>query len=412
VIRDHEASSGAGRILVHDYGGYPFIVQLSRELARRGHEVLHLYADGFRRPKGPMERRADDPPNLSIAAVALNEPLRPGGWRRVTQERRYGRRLADRIEGFRPAILLSANSPLYVQAAASARARAIGASSVIWLQDLHSLAIAHITGRRIRMLGMLIGSWFGRIERRLLREADGIVAISSAYLEAIRESGVPMGKVDVIENWAPIDEGPPGSKSNPWSRAHGLDEGPILLYAGTLALKHNPNLLLELARSVPDAAVVVASDGPGADWLRADGGGIDNLRILPFQPYDQVAEMLASADVLLAVLEQDASAFSVPSKILTYLAAGRPILAAIPSENPAAQAIEQVGAGTVVDPGDAAGLAAAARAMLSDRDRLRAAGEAARAYAVSHFAIEPIADRFEEVLASAQQRHAAGPNGR
>jgi colanic acid biosynthesis glycosyl transferase WcaI len=396
---------------VHDFGGYPFIVQLSRELARRGHEVVHLYADGFRRPKGPMERRANDPPNLSIAAVALNEPLRPGGWRRVTQERRYGRRLADRIEAFRPAVVLSANSPLYVQAAASSKAHAIGAASVIWVQDLHSVAITRILRRRGRVLGSLIGAWFGRLERRLLQQADAIVVISSTYLPTISEAGVSVDRVDVIENWAPLDDGPKPSHTNSWSVAQGLQERAVLMYTGTLALKHDPSLLLDLARGVPGAEVVVVSEGRGADWLRANGGGVENLRILPFQPYDQVAEMLASADVLLAVLEPDASAFSVPSKILTYLAAGRPILAAMPSENPAAQAIEQVGAGTVVGPGDAAGLAAAARAMLSDRDRLRSAGEAARAYAVSHFAIEPIADRFEQVLASAQQRH-AGPDGR
>jgi len=32
------------RLLIHDYAGHPFQVQLSRELARRNHEVLHLYA--------------------------------------------------------------------------------------------------------------------------------------------------------------------------------------------------------------------------------------------------------------------------------------------------------------------------------------------------------------------------------
>ncbi|HEY8951997.1 MAG TPA: glycosyltransferase family 4 protein, partial [Candidatus Dormibacteraeota bacterium] len=392
--------------------GYPFIVQLSRELARRGYDVLHVSAGGFRRPKGPMERRADDPPNLSIATVTLNEPLRPGGWRRVTQERRYGRLLADRIGGFRPRIVVSANAPLYVEAAAAAKAHAIGASSVVWLQDLHSVAIAHITGRRVRILGSLIGSWFGRIERRLLREADGVVAISSTYLQTIADTGVSMEQVDVIENWAPLDDGPPSPKMNSWSLAHGLHDRPVLMYAGTLALKHNPNLLLELARGVPEATVAVVSEGPGADWLRANGGGAENLRILPFQPYDQVADMLASADVLLAVLEPDASTFSVPSKILTYLAAGRPILAAMPSENPGAQAIDQAGAGTVVDPGDPRGLAAAARRLLADSDRLRSAGEAARAYAVSRFAIAPIADRFEEVFASAMDRHAGVLNSR
>jgi glycosyltransferase involved in cell wall biosynthesis len=395
------------RILVHDYGGYPFILQLSRELATRGHTLLHLSAGGFRRPKAPMEQRDEDPADLTIGTLTLHEPLRPDGWRRLAQEQRYGRLLRRRIEAFRPSVVISANSPLYVQSAASAAARAGGAASIIWLQDVHSEAIARVTGRRIRMVGALIGAWFGRLERRLLRTADAIVAISSTYLPAVAAFGVPMERVEVIENWAPLEQEEPPSKANAWPREQGLDERPVLLYAGTLALKHNPNLLLELARGVPEANVVVVSEGPGADRLRISGRGVENLRILPFQPYDRVAEMLASADVLLAILEPDASTFSVPSKVLTYFAARRPILAAMPMENPAAQAIEQAGAGTVVDPGDARGLAAAARELLADPERRRAAGEAARAYALAHFAIGPIADRFEAVIGSAIRRRAS-----
>ena len=49
-------------IAVHDFGGYPFIVELSRELAGRGHKVVHLYADGFRAPRGEMAPTAGHPP--------------------------------------------------------------------------------------------------------------------------------------------------------------------------------------------------------------------------------------------------------------------------------------------------------------------------------------------------------------
>lgn len=394
------------RILVHDFGGYPFILQLSRELACRGHTVLHISAGGFRKPKGPMEHREDDPPGLTLATLTLDEPLRPSGWRRIAQERRYARLLGQRIDAFRPEVVISANSPLYVHLAASRWTHANGAAYILWLQDLHSVAIARITGRRVRLLGSLIGGWFARLERRLLREADGVVAISSTYLPAIAELGVSMEKVEVIENWAPLEEGEPPSKANQWSRAHGLHDRPVLMYAGTLALKHDPGLLLDLARGVPEATLAVVSEGPGAAWLQANSGGVENLRVLPFQPYGQVAEMLASADLLLAILEPDASTFSVPSKVLTYFAAGRTILAAMPGDNPAARAIEQTGAGTVVDAGDAARLVAAAHALLANPKRRREAGEAARAYALANFAIAPIADRFEAVIAARQRRSA------
>ena len=59
------------RILVHDYSGHPFQVQLSRSLAARGHVVLHLHSSKFQTPKGPLQRRADDPASLLIEGVEL-----------------------------------------------------------------------------------------------------------------------------------------------------------------------------------------------------------------------------------------------------------------------------------------------------------------------------------------------------
>jgi hypothetical protein len=49
------------RILVSDYSGHPFQVQLSRELARRGHSVTHTYSAGFQSPKGNLSVGDDDP---------------------------------------------------------------------------------------------------------------------------------------------------------------------------------------------------------------------------------------------------------------------------------------------------------------------------------------------------------------
>ena len=73
-----------------------------------------------------------------------------------------------------------------------------------------------------------------------------------------------------IENWAPVDELPARPRENEWARRHGLDGKPVLLYSGTLGLKHDPGLLHRLAEALPEVAVVVASEGLGADWLPSD----------------------------------------------------------------------------------------------------------------------------------------------
>ncbi len=397
------------RLVVHDYSGHPFQVQLSRALAARGHEVHHIHAAFFQTPKGPLARRPDDPAGFHPVALDIGRPFAKYSFvRRVRQEIAYGRLVAAEVARIGPHAVISSNMPLDPQAILARACRARGVRFVFWLQDLYSVAIDRVMRRRWPLVGAAIGARYIALERRLLREADAIVAISDDFRPMLERWGVARGRIAVIENWAPLPDMPCRPRRNAWSAAYGLDDRLVFLYAGTLGLKHDPSLLLALARALadrPEARVVVASEGKGADWLAAHRTELaaDNLVLLPFQPFDVLPDMLAAADVLAAILEPEAGAFSVPSKVLSYLCAARPILAAMPAENLAARTIALAGAGAVVAPGDAAGFAAAARSLADDGARRARCGDAARAWAESHFDINRIADRFEAVLA-----HAAG----
>jgi glycosyltransferase involved in cell wall biosynthesis len=168
-------------------------------------------------------------------------------------------------------------------------------------------------------------------------------------------------------------------------------------------MKHNPALLLELARMLDrrgQGEMIVISEGKGVEWLKQQAR-IDNLkslRCLPYQPFQQMADVLGSADVLVVILEKDAGTFSVPSKALSYMCAGRAILAAIPGENLAARLISQNQAGLVVEPNDVASFCKAAERMLESTEQRRNFGAAARLYAETNFDLDRITDRFEEIL--------------
>ena len=166
-------------------------------------------------------------------------------------------------------------------------------------------------------------------------------------------------------------------------------------------MKHDPGLLLDLARAHPDCAVAVVSEGLGADWLRARAAEAPNLVLLPFQPFARLGEVLASADILVAVLEPDAGIFSVPSKVLTYLCAGRPLLLAIPPENLAARIVARAGAGLAAAPVDRAAFLAAAATLAGDAKMRAEMGAKALDYAAKTFDIAAIAARFEAILDSA-----------
>jgi len=392
------------RILIHDFAGHPFQIQLSRELAARGHEVLHLYCASLSTtPQGSLIRRATDPASFQVRGVVLDEPLHKDRFfKRWQQEREYGRRAVAVMREFRPDAVVSGNTPLDAQQMLITEARALSAQFVFWVQDVIGVATKRILSGKSRLVAATVGSYYERLERRLLSSSDALVVITEDFRPLFNSWGVAT-ETHVIENWAPLDELPAVAKDNDWARRHGLADKRTLVYTGTLGMKHNPQLLLDLAvsfRDEPDVRVVVTSQGAGAEWLRSRRAelGLDNLIIMGYQPFEDVPSVMGAADVLIAVLEPDAGVFSVPSKVLSYLTAARPLLLAVPQENLASKIVKNSGAGVVVAPSDAAEFVAQAYRLVGQPELRKEMGIRARRYAEEHFDISSIAGQFETIL--------------
>ncbi|HWB04026.1 MAG TPA: glycosyltransferase family 4 protein [Verrucomicrobiales bacterium] len=395
------------RLLIHDYAGHPFQIQLSRELARRGHTVLHAFAGELQTPRGELVRRDDDPPGFSIQEVAMDADYAKHKYsfrRRRSMEIAYGRILAGLIASWKPDAVLSSNTPTEAQQSALAVAKKCGARFLMWHQDFYSIAVDKLVRKKIPILGALIGKYYRWLERRQLQGSDHIVAITADFVPIMeKEFEVSPEKASVIPNWAPVETLPVLPKDNEWSRGHHIHDRFVFLYTGTLGMKHNPDLLLQLAiqcREHPQTEVVVISEGIGAEWLltRVKEHGLTNLRILPYQPFSVLPQVLASGDVLVAVLEEDAGVFSVPSKVLTYLCAARPLLLAVPAVNLAARIIQENQAGLTVPPSGTEEFLHAARRLMTDQQTAREMASRARDYAEQQFNITTIGDRFEKLL--------------
>lgn len=394
------------RIVVNDYSGHPFQIELSRELARRGHSVLHLYSADFQTPKGDLIRKPDDPEGFAIKGIALGEPFQKYDFvRRRGQEIRYAHLIVAELQAFRPDIMIASNNPLDAQKRIEDFCLRARIPFVFWLQDIYSNAIKSILGAKIPVAGHLIGLYYEHLEKQMLRRASRVVAITNDFLPQLGAWGVAADKITVIENWAPKDKITAGARDNAWRAEQGLGDSKLVLYTGTLGLKHNPDLILAAARTFAgagqDVKIVVASEGPQIDYLRKTGlaEGLGDLILLPFQPFEKYADVLAAADVLIAMIEPDAAAYSVPSKILSYHCSGRAIVLSAAKANLAAKIIAKTGSGIVAAPGDSAGFVAAIRTLLDDDARRLACGERARAYADETFDLVKIGGRFETLLA-------------
>jgi colanic acid biosynthesis glycosyl transferase WcaI len=211
------------RVVVCDYSGHPFQVQLSRELARRGHEILHLHFDGFQTPKGRLRRDPRDPLNLEIAPISLDQPFAKHTLiRRRLQKIEIGRRIAGRIAAYAPDAVMACNLPLDALDQVVKACRACDLPFVFWQQDIYSMAIGLILARRFGWLGRAAGIYYHRMEARALAASAAIVVIADDFVTALEHDfGIAREKIHVIENWAPLDEITERQKSNDWSRARG-----------------------------------------------------------------------------------------------------------------------------------------------------------------------------------------------
>lgn len=401
-------------IQLHDFSGHLFPAELSRHLADRGHSIDHVYSAQYASGKGNLERTPEDPQQLRFSPLTADRPFQKySAVGRMRFERSYAAAWLSHTERTAPDCVVACNVPLFALAAFRRAAAHRNQPWVLWHQDLFSNAISDEINRRLPGAAAMAGSALvRRTEAGVVRSATQVVAIGEEFRQAYRNWGVRTSHVTVIPNWAPIGEILPRPRQNAWAEQHLPDRDEFrLLYAGTLGRKHNPLLLTGLLRSALGAGIparlIIASEGDGIEMLRKDLGQEPDLPVtlLPFQPAAELPDMLGSADVLLTILEPEASRFSIPSKVLSSLAAGRPVLGLMPAGNPAAADIRAAD-GFVGPPSDF-GIAAAVawlRMLAQDPAAAAATGRKGRKLAEDRFGIGPIADRFEAVL-----RRAAGP---
>jgi glycosyltransferase involved in cell wall biosynthesis len=392
------------RIVVNDHLGHAPQVQLSRALASRGHDVLHLYSGDIQSPKADLALQAGDPASLAIEGLSLGTPLAQSFFGRRAQEAKFGSRVAKRAMAFRPDIVIACNNPLDVQKRIQSASIGAKIPFVYWMQDFQSLDIDRAIASHGAIFNILVGGYYHGLERKLLQRSDAIVPISDDMLSILSESWeVFERQCMVVRNWSPLDRLAPGDKNNAWSQAQGIADRKVALYTGSLGPMENPLLLVELAEKLngrSDALVLIISEGPGAEQVarEAKSRKLPNLRVLPFQPYENYGDVLASADVLLAMVSSQAGVLYVPSKANSYLCAGRAVVIAAPWQNLAATTIQESQGGTVVQADDAGAMADAVTTLLAD-DRLRAEhARRSRQYAETTFEISKIADRFERLL--------------
>lgn len=388
------------KIFVYDNSGHPFQVELSRNLAKRGYEVLHGFSESFQTPKGDLIKTEADPDSFNIIGIKLEEEFKKNSYiKRRKQEIQIGQFVSEQIERMEPDIFIASNVPIDTLKIIQNKCKKMNCKFIFWVQDLYGPAIGKILSKKIGFLGKLVGNFYNKIEQNILSSSDAIILISEDFASYVNKKE----KVYVIPNWATINKIQMFDKDNSFSRKHNIVKCFNYVYSGTLGHKHNPELLIKLALSFnksENMKIIVITEGIGRNYLekRKTELNLNNIILLDFINYREMSMMLSSADVLIALLEEDAGIFSVPSKVLTYLCAGKIILASMPSENLASKILSKHSAGLVSLPNQEEKFVENAKKIFNDKDIRISFGKNGRNYAEKNFDIDNITDKFIEIF--------------
>ena len=302
----------------------------------------------------------------------------------------------------RPDVVVSLTDPPIVGLAALWAARRTGARFVFLCEDIFPEVATLLEDFQNRSINAALD----RVNRYLLRSADGIVALGDRMRRRlVEEKGADPDRVHVIHNWADCDAIVPGPKDNAFSREHGLADRFVLMHSGNVGLSQNLDVLVEAAdrlRSKERLTVAIVGDGSKRRALEAMAAGrsLTNVRFLPYQPKALLHDSFASADAFLVSLKAGIEGFIVPSKVYGILAAGRPYIAATDPASEPAQIARESGCGLVAAPGDPAALADAIATMYDNPAMTRDMGARARLAARQYdrkSAVEAYHELFERV---------------
>jgi glycosyltransferase involved in cell wall biosynthesis len=161
----------------------------------------------------------------------------------------------------------------------------------------------------------------------------------------------------------------------------------IVLHAGNMGLKQGLEQVLDAAEiaatSEPLIRFVLLGDGNQRASLQRAAAHLPNVQFLPSQPDDDYAAALAAADVLLLSQRSTVADMSLPSKLTSYCAAGRPIVAAVRDDGATYREIVRTGAGMTVPAGDPEALLRALAELRSDPALAARLGAAGASYAAT-----------------------------
>jgi colanic acid biosynthesis glycosyl transferase WcaI len=354
-----------------------YTTAMARDLAAVAERVQVL--TGRTEPPGPRRlgqarRRADQDGRVHLVRHRHHSPNRPGALGRARYERSFLRAVLSTPIRNTPDVVIGVLPSIGAAVAAARLAERLRAPLLLVVQDL-DVAQARDGG--------LIGGALARGQVEALRQAARVV-LSAAELEGpVIALGVAKSRITILDERTPAPVAVPSPRSardRLTIEANGL----VVVHIGNIGFGQDVPTLVRAARQISDVQFLLVGEGRQRETLEAAAADRPGVQFRDSVSASEYPVLLAAADILVVTERSGHPDRTLPSRLQSYLRAGRPIVAAINAEGDADRLLQSVGAAAVTVPaGDDVALAAVLTRLRDDeRERARLTA-AARTYAAA-----------------------------
>ncbi len=275
---------------------------------------------------------------------------------------------------------------------------------VPFVYNLQDIFPDSLVGTGLAKRGGLLWKIGRVIENFTYRNADKIIVISEDFKHNIMAKGVPEEKIVVVYNW--VDEEAVkhvAREENKLFDKYNLDRSKFYItYSGNIGLTQNMDMLLEVAKELEserDIHFVLIGEGAYKAKVQEviKEKQINNVALLPFQPYEDISHVFSLGDVGLVISKPGVGENSVPSKTWSILSASRPVLANF-DENELKEIVDKHKCGLFTKAGDKEAFKRAILYLYNDRSRCEQFGRNGREFILKNLTRAVGTQKYVDVI--------------
>jgi len=300
----------------------------------------------------------------------------------------------------RPNLIVGYSPPLLVGLSGWFLRLCTRAPFLLGVQDLHPQAyIDQGILKNSALIGLL-----ERLEKLVYLAASAITVHSEGNLQHIRSVvNSSRKKIHVLPNWVDTEKTKPIPTDQRFSELFNPEGRWVVGYAGTLGLSQGSGVLLDAAvKLLNQEEILFLLVGDGVDKMalcdRAEAEGIKNVRFVPMVPATDYAKIVSLFDVGIVTLNRKVKTPVIPSKIISLMACGCPIIGCLPERGEAAETIRKSGSGEVVGPDDAGALKESILGLFSDKTKCAEYSRNGRNEAVRNYSPKSAVESIENIF--------------